>query len=321
MVVDATSGPREPRFKRKVGSPHRFPIGLKGRHRTQAQPGVALGVLESCNEGRKRRLARCPRHGRVRSVDSVNSSSTRGQECGQLPACRVVSVQVNWSVESFPQGRDQSRRCFCTQQPSHVLDREDVCSGLHHFFGQTQVVVKGVQIFSWVEQVPGVAQSHFSNRSAGVEHGIDCGAHVGDVIESIKDTEDIDATRCCFLNKGVRHLSGIGGITHCVSATQQHLDTHIGQSFAQCVEAIPGVLPQEAQGNVIRCPSPRFNREQLRGCLCDCGKNLDEVFGPDPRRKQRLVSITECRLCDCQRTRSTKIFGESFRTQLHQTLF
>ena len=140
-----------------------------------------------------------------------------------------MGVQVHGLVEAFAQRQDELFGCLRAQQPRHVLDRDDVGTRLHHVFCEAQVIVQGVQVLGGVQKVSAVTQRHLGNRRVRGENRIDCGAHLVNVVEGIKNAENIDTRRGRFLHKRFRHFGGIGGVPHGVSPSKQHLNRNVGQ--------------------------------------------------------------------------------------------
>ena len=138
--------------------PHRFPVGLEVGHRREAQARVAIGVREGGDERRERRLARRARHGSSGGVDGIRTRCAGGQQRRQLTARRVVRMDVHREVEPLTQGCDQLGDRSRAQQARHVLDREDVRTGVDDLLGQAQVVVERVEVLSGIEQVARVAE-------------------------------------------------------------------------------------------------------------------------------------------------------------------
>jgi hypothetical protein len=69
-----------------------------------------------------------------------------------------MRVQVHGQVEALSQRGDQGARRGCSEQAGHVLDGQDVGSGVDDLLGQTQVVVEGVELLTGVREIAGVAQ-------------------------------------------------------------------------------------------------------------------------------------------------------------------
>ncbi len=233
VLVHTTRGSGESRFERLVDVPHGFPVWLKVGHCLEREPGVTVRVCEGRNERGRRDLAGGASHGCARHIDGVYSSAAGREQCCQLATCRVVRVQVNREVETLAQRRDELLSGPCAQKTGHVLDRDDVRTGVNDLLREAQVVVEGVQVFCGVEQVAGVAERNLGHGGSRGEHGIDGGAHLGHIVERIEDPEDVDTGRGGFADKRVGDLGRVGGVPHSVAATEQHLDIEVRQRLAQ----------------------------------------------------------------------------------------
>ena len=105
-------------------------------------------------------------------------------------------------------------------------------ASIHNLLREPQVVVKGVKVFRGVEQVAGVAEGNLGDGGSGLEHRVDSRTHLGDVVESVEDAEDVHAGGGRLPHEGIRHLGGVGRIAHRVSTAQQHLDGDIRERLA-----------------------------------------------------------------------------------------
>ena len=56
-----------------------------------------------------------------------------------------------------------------------------------------QVVVEGVEVLFRRVQVGGVAQGYLSNRRVCLQHRLDRGPHLLDVVQRVENPEDVDA--------------------------------------------------------------------------------------------------------------------------------
>ena len=96
--------------------------------------------------------------------------------------------------------------------------------------------------------------------------------------------------------KCLHHVVGIVGIADGVRRAEQHLQQQIGHRLAKCGEARPGILPQEAHGDVECRAAPALHRKQLRQQSGVVRRDQRHVVGAKPRRQQRLMRIAHARV-------------------------
>ena len=104
-----------------------------------------------------------------------------------------MGVNVHRQVKALAKGAHQRGTGRWAKEPRHVLNREDVCARCNNLLCQPQVVVEGVLGFGRVEQVSGVAEGNLGKGLICLEYGVDCRAHLFDVVEGVKNSEDVHA--------------------------------------------------------------------------------------------------------------------------------
>ena len=191
------------------------------------EPGRPVGAVGGRDEGGQAGLARGARHRRAGSVHGIHPGVDGGQQGADLAAGGVVGVQVHREVETLPERAHQGARGRRTQQPGHVLDREDVRTGGHDLLGHPEVVVQGVELLARVREVAGVAECHLRDRGAGLQHGLDGGPHLLHVVERVEDPEDVQPGTCGLAHEGVGHRGRVGRVTDGVATAEQHLERDV----------------------------------------------------------------------------------------------
>ena len=227
--------------------------------------------------------------------------------------CTGRSKRSRKAVTSFAAAEGRSR-------PGHVLDGEHVRAGLDDLVGQSQVVVERVQVFGGVEQVAGVADGHLGDGAALGEHGLDGRPHLVDVVQRVEDAEDVDAGGRGLGDEGLGHARRVRRVADGVASAQQHLEVDVRQRLAQGRQALPRVLAEEAQGDVVGGASPGLDREQLGGEPGDVGRDGREVAGAHAGGEQRLVGVAEGGVGDGQRGLGAECRCEALRAELEQSL-
>ncbi|PQM49569.1 hypothetical protein C1Y40_00201 [Mycobacterium talmoniae] len=232
-----------------------------------------------------------------------------------------MGVHVHRQVEPAAQRGDQGGGRRCPQQPGHVLDTQHVRPGVNDLLGQLEVIVQGVDLLVRVGQVAGVAHRDFGDGRTGFAYGIDRRAHRLDVVEGVEDAEDVHTRRGGLLHKRRAHQLRIRRVADGVAAPQQHLQTDVGQRFAQRGQPLPRVLFEEPQRHVVGRPAPALHRQQLRGQPGDVRRDLQQPAGAHPGGQQRLVRVAERGVGHPDRPALPHPPGETLRPQLHQPLF
>ncbi len=314
--VHASGWAAKARLERTVQGAHCLPVWLEVAYVLERESGVPVRVLECCNQRRHGWLRGGAGHGGARHVHRVYPGLGGSKQCSHLATGGVVRVQVNRKVKAFAQSGHEPTCRLRTEQASHVLDADDVRAGLDDAIRKFEVVVERVDVLVRVEQVTCVAQGHLGNRGSGRPDCLDRWAHLLNIVQRVEDAEDVHAARCRFLDEGVRDLGGVRRVSHRVAPAEQHLNGDVGHCLTQLVEALPGVLTQEAQCDIVRCATPCFHREELWCQVCNLRRSKQEVTCANARSQERLVCIAEGRIGHRKGLLLAQRAGEAFRAQL-----
>ena len=318
--VDAPGRCGNTGFEGGVHLSHRFPVRLQVADRLEVQPGVVLGVRKRRDDCRQRRLTRGARQGCRRAVDGVGARVDGREVRRQLSARGVVGVDVDGQIELASQRADQLVGRGRPQQPRHVLDREDMRTGVDDLLRQAQVVVEGVELLVGVREVARVAHRDLGDRAIGLEHRVDGGSHLLDVVERVEDSEDVDAHVRRLGDEGGRHLLRVRRVADGVGTAQQHLQTDVGNLFAQLRQPIPRIFLQEPQRDVVGGAAPTLDGQQLRGRRRDIRCDGEHSARPHARREQRLMGVAEGRVGDTDRSALAKVARKTVGPQGQQSL-
>ncbi|MDI2023825.1 hypothetical protein PJL18_04373 [Paenarthrobacter nicotinovorans] len=154
-------------------------------------------------------------------------------------------MQVHGQVEALTECGNELGRGGRAKEAGHVLDGEDVRTGVDDLLGQVEVVVQRVQVLVGIQEVAGVTHGHFRYSCSRGPDRPDGRSHLVDVIKGVKDPEDIDARSGGFLDESFRHFFRVGRVADGVSSAKQHLEAGVRKGLAQCGQAVPGILAQE----------------------------------------------------------------------------
>ena len=163
-------------------------------------------------------------------------------------------------------------------------------AGCFEFLGQRHIVFEVIFGPVGVQHVAGIAD-HALADLVGLDHRVHRDAHVLDPVEAVKDAEDVDATFSRLLDEEFDDIVGIVGVAHPVRAAQQHLGQDIGRAFAHLSQPFPGILIEEAHGDVERRPTPAFKAEQVRQTARIGLGDAGDIERPHARRQQRLMRV------------------------------
>ena len=101
-------------------------------------------------------------------------------------------------------------------------------------------------------------------------------ADVADVVECVKDAENIHAIAGSLVHEAVNHTVFVMPVAQQVLTAQQHLETGIRQQGAELPQALPGVFIQEPDAGIKSGAAPAFHGPVAS--LVDVGAGRDHVF-------------------------------------------
>ena len=199
-------------------------------------------------------------------------------------ACGVVAVDVHRDAQLFLELRDQVIAGIGSQQTSHILDADGVCTHVLEGLGVLDiilVVVHGAQ---------GVADAAL-NMSTFLIGCLDGSLQVAGIVQRVENTDDIDAVGNGLLDEVLDGVICIGAVAQHVLAAEQHLQLLVGQLLAQDAQTLPGVLIQETDAAIERSAAPALHRE-VRD-LVHLGQDRAHFIHRHTGSQQRLVSIAQ----------------------------
>ena len=117
-----------------------------------------------------------------------------------------------------------------------------------------------------VGDVAGVADGRLHDPP-GLLRRLDRHLHVVDVVERVEDAEHVHPGLGRLFDEGHHHVVGVVGVADGIGAADQHLEHHVRDLLAQLVEPHPGILRQEAIGDVEGRAAPHLQRKEI-GARC-----------------------------------------------------
>src|ERR1041384_1975284 len=110
-------------------------------------------------------------------------------------------------------------------------------SHLHDLVNYIQVVLQVVLLLG-VKHIAGVANSTLG-YTASLENSLDTDFELVDVVESIKDTENVDTILLGLLDEVLDGIVGKRRVGDAVGTTQEHLERNVGHQLPHLPEAVP----------------------------------------------------------------------------------
>ena len=286
---------------------------------SRLRPVSPLGVVGHRHDRGDRRLRGHARQRRGGAVDGVDARIDCRQVGSELPAARVVRVQVHRLGKPLTQSADERRRGWRSQQARHVLDAQDVRPCFVELLGDAQVVVERVEALVGTGEVARVADGALGDRTCS-DHGFDSRLHLLDGIERIEHPEDIHPACGGLSDELVRHCVGIRRVAHRVASPQQHLRADVGSCRSDASQPFPGILVQESERDVEGGTAPALQAEQLRHVVGHLASSGHEVDRAQPRGQNRLVGVAQRGVGDSNGRRSPQFGGEACWSQLGEAL-
>ena len=218
------------------------------------------------------------------SIDDISTCLDALEDGHGSQTCGVVAVDIHGDADGLLQLLDQIIAGVGSQQASHVLDADGVCTHLLQGLGvgcKVLVVVHGAQ---------GIADAAL-NMCAFLVGRLDGGLQVAGIVQCVEDADDIDAVCNGLLYKVLNSIIGVGAVAQHVLAAEQHLQLLVGQLLAQDAQTLPGVLIEEADAAIKGSAAPALDRE-VRD-LIHFGQDGTHLIHRHTGGQQRLVSIAQ----------------------------
>ena len=119
---------------------------------------------------------------------------------------------------------------------------------------------------------------------------------VADIIERVKNSDDIDAVGNGLLDEILQNVVRIVAVAQGILAAEQHLQFGVGHQLTDSPQAIPGVLVQKADTGVKGGAAP--NLSGIETNLVHFRQDRSHLIDGHTGCNQRLVGVTQHGLCD-----------------------
>ena len=223
-----------------------------------------------------------------------------------------MGVEVNGKIGDIPESPDEAVRGRRFQEARHVLYGQRVHACRLKLRRKIRVVSEAVLRPARIEEVAGVAERALGDLPLAPD-GVDRDAHVRKPVERVEDPEDVDPPGGGLADEGSHRVVGIGRISEKALAAEEHLQEVTGEPLAELPKPLPRILLQEPVRGVEGGPAPHLHREESGHEPARGLRGGEEVAGPHPGCKKRLVGIAEGRVREEHYPAGTDPSGDGLR--------
>ena len=135
------------------------------------------------------------------------------------------------------------------EQACHILDTDGVCTHLLDLFCGLGPVVQSVSITQSVGQ-------GYLCMSVLFVGSLYCSLQVTEIVQTVKDTDDINTICDGFLYKILYHIICVGTITQNVLSTEQHLQFGVFEAITEFTKSLPWIFVKETKRCIKSSAAP-----------------------------------------------------------------
>ena len=161
-------------------------------------------------------------------------------------------MQVDGHIHSVLDSGDQVVCFLGTHDTSHILDTDGGSAHFLQLLDHFHVLCVGV------DRGGGVGDGTGSD-GAGLDGGFHSDLQVVDVVQSVEDTDDIDAVLNSLSYEQLDEIIGVVGVAQNVLTTQQHLQLGVGHLSTDLAQTLPGIFVQVAQADIEGSAAPALS--------------------------------------------------------------
>ncbi len=200
-----------------------------------------------------------------------------------------MGVQLDGQLGILLHGCNQLGSLIGNQQSRHILDTDGIGTHLLDLFRHIRPILQRIGI------AQSVGQSNLCMAPALLllhpVGGVNRLLQIGQIVQTVKDTDDINAVGNGLLYESVHHIVCIGSVTQDVLTAEQHLQLGFLKAVTKFTQSVPGIFLQESQGCVKGRAAPALHR-MITDLIHLIHDGQHEISG-HPGSNQRLVSITQ----------------------------
>ena len=196
----------------------------------------------------------------------------------------AVGVQDNRKIHGVLDGGDQVVCGFRGADTGHVLDADGGYAHLLELFDHLDILLESV------DRARGIGDGTGGNGT-GLDGLIDGDLEVVDVVQRVKDTDNVDAVANSSAYEAANNVITVVLVAENVLPAKEHLELGVGHLCPDLPKPFPGIFIQEAKADVKGRAAPAFRRIETR--LIDRRENILELIVGHTRRDQGLTSVTQ----------------------------
>ena len=166
----------------------------------------------------------------------------------------------------------------------HVLDADGGSAHFLQLLDHLHIVGLGVNRRGGIRNGTG-------SNGTGVDGGLHGNLQVVHVVQSVKNTDDVDTVFHGLLDEELYEIVGVVGVAQNILTPQQHLQLGVGYGSADLAQTLPGIFVQVAQADVEGGAAPAF--DGIVASLVDGRKHGLELLIRQAGCDQRLICITQ----------------------------
>ena len=299
---------------------YRCPVAGHFFHGIDVKVRLTVLAAHGIVEGIHARLARAAGKGRISSIDDIDTGIGSPAESRHGIARTIVGMEMDRQIDGIFEGRNELICRFRLKKPCHILDSDDIGTGILQFFCHADIVIEIIFRTGRIEDIAGIAEGDFGNL-ARFPDGLHRFIHIVQTVQAVENTEYINAVLGRELYEILDHIVRVARIAYGVGAADEHLQQDIRCFLAHLAQTVPGIFIEETIGYVKGSAAPAFIGEESRQLFGSRFQHAEHIDGAYPRCHEGLVGITHSRIGDEDFLLVEDPLGEFFRSHGIKELF
>ena len=168
-----------------------------------------------------------------------------------------MGVELDGKFGAALHGLDELGSLVRHQQTCHVLDTDGVRTHLLDSLSRLSPVLQRIGV------TQGVGQCHLRMAPAFLllhpVGGIYSLLQIAQVVETVKDTDNVNSVGDGLLDKSVHHVVRIGPVAQNILTAEKHLELGILKTVPELAKPLPGIFLQETKGSVKSGAAPALH--------------------------------------------------------------
>ena len=203
-----------------------------------------------------------------------------------------MSVKLDGKICRGLEGADQLLGFVGNEEAGHILDADGVGAHVLDIFCDVHPVL------FVIGGADGIGKSDLGVAALFLA-GLDRSLKVAQVVQAVKNTDDVDAVGDGLLYEILDNIVCIVAVTKKVLAAEQHLEFGLLEAGFELAKSFPRIFLEETKTGIESRAAPA-----LYGVVTDIVHLVDDGqhnLGRHTGRDQGLVRVTQDRLCDLDR--------------------